>query len=158
MKTITLYLILLVQTVLLTSCTTLHKGLVFTGLQDAVADKALVYVYRVGVPPYWRSPKMLFNGKEVMVVKNESYTTFELKPGKYEIQTKWPLDLSFINQTGYFWFDAGERYFLKLDGRMDFNYLGGTTIVSSTKSRLIMLPGPVAFDELKHCMYIDPMN
>lgn len=150
------YLVLIIA--LLGGCATPPKGNPFSELAETRAETTLVYVYRVGVPPYARSPEMLFNGIEKATVVNESFTYFYLEPGKYQIKTKWALDLIFLNQTGSYEFEAGKRYFVKLDGSMNSLGMAGDVIVTSTASRIVVMSEEHAIPEVRKTRYVEPLN
>lgn len=50
---------------------------------------ALIYMYRIKVPPGLHTPKVLVDGAVVTTLPNNSYTWFYLSPGTHTIKTKW---------------------------------------------------------------------
>ncbi len=156
MKTIKYCLLLFIF--LLQACsTTLHKGAPFSTLEEPKANTALIYVYRVGIPPYWRSPEMSFNGVDKATVVNETFTYFELEPNQYEIETSWPLDLGFLDQKTSYKFEAGKRYFLKLDGSMSVLGFQNNVLITSSSSRIVLMSEEDALPEIRQSMFIAPI-
>lgn len=77
---------------------------------------ALVYMYRIKVPPGMRTPKIVVDGDTVSKLPNNAYTWFYVKPGTHTIKTKWGAfsdipDLEFVATIA-----ANQTYYLKMSG------------------------------------------
>lgn len=143
------------SSLLLSACTTLHKGAEFSEVAAPRKDAALIYLYRDGVAPYWRSPTLLIDGKDVSEVKNTSFTYFYLPEGTHKIATRWALDLFPLNVDGALKVENGLTYYLKLGGGMMFMPAGGSgALKSSVSSNLRQVDRLSALREMKGCMYV----
>ena len=147
--------ILTIASLLLSACTTLHKGTEFSELATPRKDAALVYLYRSGVTPFWRSPTLVIDGKDISEVKNSSFTYFYLSEGKHTIATRWALDLYPLNVEGSMDVKRGQTYFLKLGGGMMMSPgFGHAALITSVSSNLSQVNHLTAIREMKSCMYI----
>lgn len=77
---------------------------------------ALVYMYRIKVPPGMYAPKVLVDGDVVTTLPNNAYTWFYLSPGTHTIKTKWigfagVPDIEFVANVV-----AQQTYYLKMEG------------------------------------------
>ncbi|HFH4315060.1 DUF2846 domain-containing protein [Pseudomonas aeruginosa] len=144
-----------IASLLLSACTTLHKGAEFSELATTRKDAALVYLYRSGVTPFWRSPTLVIDGKDISEVKNTSFTYFYLSEGKHTIATRWALDLYPLNVDGSMDVKSGQTYFLKLGGGMLMSPgFGHVALITSVSSNLGQVDRLTALREMKSCMYI----
>lgn len=144
-----------IASLLLSACTTVHKGPEFSELATTRKDAALVYLYRSGVTPFWRSPTLVIDGKDISEVKNSSFTYFYLSEGKHTIATRWALDLYPLNVEGSMDVKRGQTYFLKLGGGMMMSPgFGHAALITSVSSNLSQVNHLTAIREMKSCMYI----
>lgn len=140
---------------LLSACTTLHKGPEFSENAAPREDAALVYVYREGVTPFWRSPTLLIDDKEVSEVKNTSFTYFYLPEGTHKVATRWALDLYPLNVDGTLKVEKGQTYYLKLGGGMLMMPSGlPNALYTTMSSNLGQVDRETALREMESCMYI----
>ncbi|MDH1008464.1 DUF2846 domain-containing protein [Pseudomonas nicosulfuronedens] len=146
--------LLLIGTMLLASCTTLHSGESFKEPAATRSDAALVYVYRKGIPPLWRDPTLLIDDREVSEIKNKSFTYFYLAEGTHKIATKWAIDLFPLNMNGTLDVKNGEVYYLRLGGGMMF-FPGVHGLSTSVSSNLSQVSADAGMSEIKECMYIE---
>ncbi|MEW9678104.1 DUF2846 domain-containing protein [Pseudomonas sp. TE50-2] len=146
----------LAATLFLGACTTLHNGAEFAEVAPLKQDAALVYLYRTGVAPYWRSPTLVIDGKEVSEVKNRSFTYFYLSQGQHQVATRWALDLYPLNVNGTLDLRNGQAYYLRLGGGMQFAPgIGPGGLNVGVSSNLGQVPAPTALREMRDSMYID---
>ena len=139
----------------LSACTTLHKGVEFSEVATSRNDAALVYLYRSGVAPFWRSPTLVIDGTDISEVKNTSFTYFYLTEGKHTIATRWALDLYPLNVEGSMEVKNGQTYFLRLgEGMLMSPGLGQAALVTSISSNLGQVDRLTALREMKSCMYM----
>ncbi|UPF06513.1 DUF2846 domain-containing protein [Pseudomonas mosselii] len=142
-------------TLLLGACTTLHSGAEFAQVAPIRQDAALVYLYRSGIPPYWRSPTLVIDGNDVSEVKNSSFTYFYLPQGQHKIATRWALDLYPLNAEGTLDLRNGQAYYLKLGGGMQFTPgIGSGGLSVGVSSNLGQVPAATALREMQGSMYI----
>ncbi|HBO7171439.1 TPA: DUF2846 domain-containing protein [Pseudomonas aeruginosa] len=147
--------ILAITSLFLSACTTLHKGAEFSEVATSKKDAALVYLYRSGVAPFWRSPTLVIDGTDISEVKNTSFTYFYLTEGKHTIATRWALDLYPLNVEGSMEVKSGQTYFLKLGGGMLMSPgFGHVALSTSISSNLVQVDRLTALREMKSCMYI----
>jgi hypothetical protein len=146
--------LLIFSALLLASCTTLHKGESFKERATPRSDAALVYIYRKGIPPFWRDPTLLIDDQEVSEIKNSSFTYFYLSEGTHTIATKWAIDLFPLNASGTLTVKSGEVYYLRLGGGMMF-YPGVHGLSTSVSSNLSQVSEDAGISEMKECMFIE---
>lgn len=149
-----LRLLFLLTALMLSACTTLHSGAPFKEQAKPRDDAALVYVYRKGIPPFWRNPTLLIDGREVSEIKNTSYTYFYLPQGSHAIATKWAIDLFPLNMDGTLDVKNGEVYYLRLGGGM-LIAPGAFGLNTSVSSNLKQVGATAGIAELRECMYIE---
>ena len=138
--------------VLLQACaTTLHEGPKFSEARAPAAGEALVYVYRGHAPPLYFSPAISFDSVKVVDLANKGYTYVYVKPGEYTIRSEWPALAVAPSLNGKFAFAAGQTYFLRLGGAMEFTRRAE---VSSTRSSLFSVPPVVGRQEIAECMLV----
>lgn len=94
---------------------------------------ALVYMYRIKVPPGMRTPKVVVDGDAISKLPNNAYTWFYLKPGTHTIKTKWGFmsdipDLEFVANVA-----ANQTYYLKMSGSMTSWGRAGTKVHTGIK-------------------------
>ncbi|MFV3306185.1 DUF2846 domain-containing protein [Pseudomonas sp. NY15181] len=147
-------IILLLAMFLQAACTTLHSGESFKEQVSPRSDAALVYVYRKGIPPFWRSPTLYIDDQEVSEIKNTSFTYFYLPEGSHKIATKWAIDLFPLNANGTLNVKNGEVYYLRLGGGMMF-FPTKSALATSVSSNLSQVGEQAGIAEIKECMYID---
>ncbi|MCP1652138.1 DUF2846 domain-containing protein [Pseudomonas nitroreducens] len=147
-------ILLLIGTLLLASCTTLHSGVPYKEQAHTRSDAALVYLYRKGVAPFWRSPTLLIDDQEISEIKNTSFTYFYLAEGTHKIATKWAIDLFPLDASGTLSVKNGEVYYLRLGGGMMF-YPGVHGLSTSVSSNLSQVSEDAGINEIKECMYIE---
>lgn len=103
--------------VLLTACASAPKGPKFAETPiAAVADRAVVVVYRYNASPMQFSTTLLVDNTPVTTMVEKTFVVLELAPGHHQIVAKWsPLALKSPAQT-HLEVRAGQIYYLALDG------------------------------------------
>lgn len=89
---------------------------------------ALVYMYRIKVPPGMRTPKVVVDGDAISKLPNNAYTWFYVKPGTHTIKTKWGLFADIPELELVATIDANQTYYLKMSGSVK-SWGAGTTKV-----------------------------
>lgn len=105
----------------------------FVAAPNPPEGMALVYMYRIKVPPGMRTPKVVVDGDAISKLPNNAYTWFYVKPGSHTIKTKWGFmsdipDLEFVANVA-----ANQTYYLKMSGSVTSWGSAGTKVRSGIK-------------------------
>jgi hypothetical protein len=125
---------------------------IFSEVEPARADKALVYVYRPNVVPYSAYGLLVsVDGKEMVALPVDYYTRMHLDPGSRRMKFGWPLIAMGTALEGDFRFEAGRTYFIKhtVTTTREFREIKWT-------HRADGVPQGLAVRELKCCRLVRP--
>ena len=111
-----LFYLLLSSLIVLSGCmpTTLHEGPKFVKARPPADNQALVYIYRIGMPPYYIDTEIAFNHNQKITLPNKAYKPVYVKAGKYKVSVTWPSLSGGHDDEKSFTFEAGKTYYLAL--------------------------------------------
>lgn len=95
---------------------------------------ALVYFYRLDVPPSLVKSKLLIDGKQITKMPNYGYSWFYLKEGMHNLQSKWGALSGVPSVESAFEVEEGKTYYLRLVGQLDYKDL--SAIMSSGVAKM----------------------
>jgi len=125
---------------------------IFSEVETARADKALVYVYRPNVVPYSAYGLLVsVDGKEMVALPVDYYTRMHLDPGSRRMKFGWPFIAMGTALEGEFHFEVGRTYFIKHTVTMTREYRG-----TNWTQRADGVAQSLAVREMKCCRLVRP--
>lgn len=89
----------------------------------------------------------------VFELHNQGYSFIYIKPGKYKLKTDWAWDAGVPDIEGDITVAAGQTYYIRLGGDMQFSG-GYQSLNVKTSTSLSEMPHEQALSEIQHCMYV----
>ena len=128
----------------LESLSTSKEKNVFKKAAEPPDGYALIYFYRLKVPPYLIRAKLLIDDKKIVKIPNYGYSWFYLKEGVHNLQTKWGVFSGAPSLEAAFRVDKGKTYFLRLLGDIDIRVF---SVITS--SQVSIMKEDLALKELE---------
>ena len=114
--------IFLIAFLLLAGCTSLppSSSLSFSEIElgKPDQDKAVLVVYRTYLPPTMYKSKIHIDGEHMVSLPNKSFTWMYLDPGEHQVKANWPAVSMILGKKIPLNVEAGNYYYLKLEGNM----------------------------------------